>query len=124
MADEGRNVCDGTLTVHLSGNGDVHTVAFSGELDLANARTAEAELGAALAMGEGKVILDLRALEFIDSTGIALLVATLRRDGASRRLVCIPSKAPAVTRVLQLTGVEAKLPLGEPSADGEVATPG
>jgi hypothetical protein len=62
-------------------------------------------------------------LTFIDSTGIALLISALRRDGAEERLRFLPSQAPAVTRVLQLTGVEDWLPLVDGVRDETVEAP-
>jgi anti-anti-sigma factor len=60
------------------------------------------------------VVLDMTGLEFIDSTGIALLVATLSRDDAEDpRVRFVPSAALAVTRVLDLTGVGERLPLAD-----------
>ena len=52
-------------------------------------------------------------LEFIDSTGIALLVATLGRNEDETRIRFVPSASPAVTRVLELTGLAERLPLVE-----------
>jgi len=55
----------------------------------------------------------MRELEFIDSTGIALLVAALGRGGSEPKVKFIPSTSPAVTRVLELTGLAERLPLAE-----------
>jgi anti-anti-sigma factor len=56
----------------------------------------------------------MRELEFIDSTGIALLVAALgNNNGGEEKVHFIPSSAPAVTRVLELTGLSERLPLAE-----------
>ena len=54
----------------------------------------------------------MRELEFIDSTGIALLVAarSQRRRG---RGPLHPQRSPAVTRVLELTGLSERLPLAD-----------
>jgi anti-anti-sigma factor len=57
----------------------------------------------------------MSGLEFIDSTGIALLVATHRRlntDGTVRFRL-IGSESLAVKRVMALTGLEAELPSGD-----------
>ncbi len=97
--------------------GDTHVVSLCGELDLANCKTAEAELDQAM-NGGGEVIVDMSELEFIDSTGIALLVAALRHNGEASRLRFVPSKSSTVTRVLQLTGIDERLPLVESSPDG------
>lgn len=50
----------------------------------------------------------MRGLDFIDSTGIALLVRTLSRD-KSHRLRFIPSESRSVTKVLEMTGLAARL---------------
>jgi anti-anti-sigma factor len=55
----------------------------------------------------------MRELEFIDSTGIALLVAALGHNSDGDRVRFIPSPAPAVARVLELTGLAERLPLAE-----------
>jgi anti-anti-sigma factor len=106
-----RDVADGTLTVRSGLDGGTQVISFSGELDLANAGIVEAELAAALATVDAQVVVDLSELEFIDSTGIALLVAALRRCDEGRALRFVPSRHPAVNRVLTLTGVAARLPL-------------
>jgi len=118
VSREQREVCDGTLVVRTEQDGDFQLVSLCGELDLANCKTAEAELHEAMDGGRSQVVVDMRELEFIDSTGIALLVAVLRRNGDASRLRFIPSMSPAVARVLQLTGIDARLPLAEPPPDG------
>jgi anti-sigma B factor antagonist len=119
-----REIIDGTLRIRLLAEGPRQTLAVAGELDLANAATLEAELQRAADGGAEAITLDLRELEFIDSTGIAVLVAAHRRlnDGASRvRLV--HSDAPAVRRVIRITGLERELPFmagGEEPASGRL----
>jgi len=110
MASMQKDIADGTLVVRTAKNDEAHTIALCGELDLANASTAEAALGELLDQG-APVVVDMRELEFIDSTGIALLVAALGRGGEESRVTFIPSTAPAVTRVLELTGLAERLPL-------------
>lgn len=100
-------------------NGEAETISLVGELDLANARLLEARLRESLRAGNRTVVLDMRELTFIDSTGIAVLVAALREDGDGRRLRFVPSDSPEVSRVLSLTGVEAKLPLADSGRDGQ-----
>lgn len=112
MAGEQQDIADGTLVVRTSQNEETHTIALCGELDLANASTAESALEESLA-GDKQVVVDMRKLEFIDSTGIALLVSALGRGGAESRVRFIPSASPAVTRVLELTGLAQRLPLAE-----------
>ena len=112
MPTEQHDITDGTLVVQTTVEGDVRTVALRGELDLANAATAEAALQEALDEA-AQVVMDLQELEFIDSTGIALLVSALGHNGDSARLRFVPSKSAAVNRVLDLTGLSERLPLVE-----------
>jgi anti-sigma B factor antagonist len=109
---ERREISDGTLLLRTERDGGTRTLALAGELDLANSATVEAELDAALADDGAEIVVDMRELEFIDSTGIALLVATLGRDDAEHpRVRFVPSTSAAVTRVLDLTGLGERLPL-------------
>ena len=112
MASEQREIADGTLVVRSLKNGGSRVVALAGELDLANADTAGSALESSLEDSASRLIVDMRELEFIDSTGIALLVSTLRGE-EGKRISFIPSSAPAVTRVLELTGLAQRLPLAE-----------
>lgn len=101
------------LTLRHRQDAGAHRLELSGELDLANAATFESELDVALRDGDGPVLVDMRGLTFIDSTGIAVLVAAVTRDGGAARLRFVPSSALAVTRVLAVTGVDQRLPLAE-----------
>jgi anti-sigma B factor antagonist len=113
MSSEQRDIADGTLVVRTAKEGETHVISLCGELDLANAGTAETALEAALAENASQVVIDMRELEFIDSTGIALLVAALGNNGSEEKVCFIPSAAPAVTRVLELTGLSERLPLAD-----------
>ena len=113
MPSQQRDISDGTLVVQTETDGDKWTVSLRGELDLANAATAETALQEALDAAETLVVVDMQELDFIDSTGIALLVSTLGRNGDGARLRFVPSRSPAVTRVLDLTGLTERLPLAE-----------
>jgi anti-anti-sigma factor len=100
---------DGTLSIRIVEEDSVRTLALAGELDLANSASLAARLEEPVA---GELVLDMSELEFIDSTGIALLVATHRRlngNGAvGFRL--IGSDSLAVRRVMALTGLDAEMP--------------
>jgi len=116
MSIEQRDISDGTLVVRTAREPDRYLVTFRGELDLANVATAEAQLRKAIDAGDAPVVLDMSGLEFIDSTGIALLVSALGHNGDAARLSFVPSNSPAVTRVLELTGLAGRLPLAPLSA--------
>lgn len=106
--EQRREISDGTLLVRVAEDGPGNVVCLCGELDLANAPTAEAELDAAMTAATS-VVVDMRELEFIDSTGIALLVGVIGRNSDSASVSFIPSEFPAVKRVLELTGVAERM---------------
>lgn len=103
---------DGLLIVQSARASSGWTIRLSGELDLSNAATLSAELEQVeQEMASGRVTIDMTTLEFIDSTGIAVLVAAhkrLNRDG--ERLFVVRSKATSVRRVMKITGLDRGLP--------------
>ena len=109
MEDQ-REIRDGTLTIRAMDGDAVLTLTVTGELDLANVATLATELETAERSSHA-ITLDMSELEFIDSTGIALLVSAHRRlNQNGDRFRLIPSEASAVQRVMTVTGLNAKLP--------------
>lgn len=84
-----------------------------GELDMGTAPDLEHELEPALAAPDALVMLDLSACDFIDSTGVALIVRAWQRlgDGNGRLVLCSPKLQ--VRRLLEITGVESSIPVHE-----------
>ncbi len=85
-------------------------ISLRGELDLGNCGPFQTALEEALAAG-GPIVIDMRELEFIDSTGIALIVSALRESDGRMRFRM--SESAAVARVLELTGITDKLPVAD-----------
>ena len=68
------------FTVRLEQRGGATVVIPTGELDLATAPSLESALGRAFTESAGgRVVLDLRELEFIDSSGLRTLLTARRR---------------------------------------------
>lgn len=88
-------------------------VALSGELDLSSAPEVEDALQE-LESGEPPVlVLDLRELAFMDSTGLRVMVsADARARESSRRLVIVRGPE-SVHRVFRITGLDAHLEIVE-----------
>ena len=94
-------------------DGGVHALAVSGELDMSTAPELESMLERAVEDAGSSVMLDLSACEFIDSTGIALIVRAWQRldaDGRRLALCCVNRQ---VRRLLEITGVEDSIPMHE-----------
>jgi anti-anti-sigma factor len=100
----------GQLTVHSEREGDIHTICLAGELDLATVPTVERELKDVEATDALSIVVDLGDLEFIDSTGVRMLLSAHARSLADAdRLVLLPGPAP-VQRVFEISGVDERLP--------------
>jgi len=92
----------------------VSVISVRGELDLGTAPNLEPALEQSLS-SETSVIIDLTECEFIDSTGIALIVRAWQQiDGAEdhgeRQLVVCASNEQ-VQRVLEISGLNLSIPI-------------
>jgi anti-sigma B factor antagonist len=87
--------------------GGITAIAVRGELDLGTASQLEASMAAASTPG---LVIDLSACEFIDSTGIALLVNFFRDTDASGRRIVLCGLKKQVARVLEIASVDALIP--------------
>jgi anti-sigma B factor antagonist len=84
-------------------------VALVGELDIASAPSFEEGLAQVEADTPGVLVLDLRRVDFIDSTGLrAVIAADERARSAERRFVIIRGPA-AVERVFNVTQLDQRL---------------
>lgn len=100
----------GQLTVRSERDGDTHTIALRGEMDLSNAGEVERELRHAEATDVRTIMVDLSELTFMDSTGIRLLIAADVRSRADSCRLSLMRPPAAVARVLCIAGVDGLLP--------------
>jgi anti-anti-sigma factor len=100
-------VQDGLLLVSCADEGAQVRLSLAGELDLSNVPTLESVADSALESGK-KVLIDLHRLEFLDSTGLALIVRVLGRNDAER-FSFVPSRSGNVRRLLSLTGLDQRM---------------
>jgi anti-sigma B factor antagonist len=97
------------LEVHSEGEATV--VAVSGELDLASSPTLQEELDRVSASNSQLLIIDLRELDFMDSTGLSVLVRAHQRAEEQGRQLAMVKGPQQVQRLLSLTGVADRLRL-------------
>jgi anti-anti-sigma factor len=104
-----------TLSVETRWDGDEATVALSGELDLSTSTTVEQSLSEAEEKRPERLLLDLRGLSFIDSTGLRVVLAAdgrARRDG--RRFEVVPGP-PQVHRVFRIALLDRRIAFVDPT---------
>jgi len=85
----------------------VLVIDVEGELDMNTASQLDRELRAALASPNSRVVIDLSSCEFIDSTGIALIVRAWQELDGGFALCGVGHQ---VERVLDITGLEEAIP--------------
>jgi len=85
-------LCDGTTVVVLSG-----------EIDIATAERALARITAATA--DGCVVVDLSAVEFIDASGVNMLVRALRGATRLQHHLLLAGPTRQLSRILDVLGL-------------------
>jgi anti-anti-sigma factor len=92
--------------------GDRLLVVVRGELDLATAPELERVLLEALDRGD-RVLLDVRDLGFMDSSGVRVLVTAHARTGGGgeRFAVVRPGQGTEVARIIDVSGLDSELRL-------------
>ena len=85
-------------------------LTLRGELDLATAPELEQLVNEHIDAGQ-EVVVDLRGLEFMDSSGIRVLVAAHARAGRTggRVIVVRPAPTSAVAKIVEVSGLDGEL---------------
>jgi anti-sigma B factor antagonist len=98
------------LKVHIeSSSGGLSTVALAGELDLSTIPRMEVSLLEQLEQRPA-VLVDLSELEFIDSSGIGVMIQAFQgANGTPMSLLITPGSA--VDRVFRIAGISQALPV-------------
>ncbi|MFL6204606.1 MAG: STAS domain-containing protein [Acidimicrobiales bacterium] len=99
-------------------------VRASGDLDLTTAPRLRERVVKVVTGGQPHVVLDLQQVDFVDSTGLGVLVGLLKRtrsQGGDLRLV---STRLSLQKVLELTSLDQALPLARTVDDALSETAG
>jgi anti-anti-sigma factor len=86
-------------------------IAPSGELDIASAPEFESAIADATAEPGAELVLDLRELTFMDSTGLRALAQTNARADEAGFALSIVRGPRQIERVLEISGLADLLPL-------------
>jgi len=94
------------LSISTHDQGALSVVRVEGEIDVYTAPSLRERLDALVQAGRVRLIVDLAHVDFLDSTGLGVLVGRLklvRVHGGSLQLVCVNER---VLKVFAITGLE------------------
>jgi anti-sigma B factor antagonist len=107
------------LRTDISSSDGWTVVSLHGELDVASAPSLRERLIDLVSRGSTNLILDLEGLDFLDSTGLGVIISALKRartNGGDLRLVCTQSR---IRRLFEITALDQAFPL-YPSHDAAI----
>jgi anti-sigma B factor antagonist len=101
------------LTVICEPSGEHLILHVFGELDLATAPALERQLENAWANDPPALVLDLRGMTFIDSTGVKLILETHLRAITQEKRFSLRRLPRQAQRVFDLLGLTGRLPIDD-----------
>jgi anti-sigma B factor antagonist len=91
----------------MTGQHEIHELTVTHpRLDAAAAPVFKRELEDALPAGLSRLMIDLEPVDFIDSTGLGVLVSMLKQMGANGRIAVIGVN-PSVARLFKITRLDS-----------------
>ena len=110
------------LSLTTRTEGDRTIVQVGGEIDVYTAPKLREQLVDLVNAGQYHLVVDMENVEFLDSTGLGVLVGGLKRVRAhegSLRLVCTQER---ILKIFRITGLTKVFPIHESVADAVAAT--
>jgi anti-anti-sigma factor len=101
------------LTYESHNNGNMVRLALAGEFDLSNAAQVEDALKEIEHEHPPLLVLDLRELTFMDSTGLRVMVSADARARDDSRRLAVVQGPESVHRVFRITGLDDHLEMVE-----------
>ncbi len=92
-------------------------VVAIGEVDVFTAPRLDQELSRLTAEGRLDLVVDLSRVDFLDSTGLSVLVKTLKRVREAEGRLDVVVSVERVAKVFRITGLDQLIPLHASVAD-------
>ena len=105
------------FAVEVEPHREIVSVRPRGELDLATTDLLRDRIQDLVAAGSPRVLLDLRGVTFIDSTGLRLVLELERWSRADGWTLGVVDGSPEVGRIFDLTGVRPVVPFVDGTGD-------
>jgi anti-sigma B factor antagonist len=108
-------------------DGNTHVVAVAGEIDIFTAPEFKQRISAPIDAGRTRLIVDLSAATFIDSSSLGVLIGAhrrLKRRGGTMVVVCDNDAIVKTFRITGLDGVFRLVPTLDDALDGDAVGAG
>lgn len=106
------------MDVHVTTEGEVSVLSCQGRLTMTTAKALRETVETTVSKGSSRLVVDLSGVPFIDSSGLGVLIAGLKRARQAGGDLRIAGAGQQVTTVLGLTNLDRVL---RPYADVESA---
>ena len=110
---EPRLIHQGELTIRIEDQAGTSVLSVYGELDLSNSEVFESAVRSAEERHRANLIVDLSGLQFIDSSGLAVLIRTANRSRENSNSLALLRGSAPVDRLFKLTGLTEHLPFAD-----------
>ncbi len=108
------------LTVATRDVGDAVVVEVGGEVDVFTAPALDETLSGLVAEGRTALVIDLTGVDFLDSTGLGVLVKALKRVREHGGRLAVVATEERICKVFRITGLDTAMGLTD-SVDAAVA---
>jgi anti-sigma B factor antagonist len=102
-------------------DGRTHVITVTGEIHVSTASEFSRRLNAAIARGMTGLVLDLTPTEFIDSTGLSVLLNGLRKVTRQRGRMALVCTNPTVLRLFEITRLDSTFDI-HPTREAAIET--
>lgn len=93
------------LGLDVSDRDGFAVLAVSGEVDVATVPRLREQLHGLVADGRTSIVVDLDKVDFLDSTGLGVLVGALKRVKANDGELALVCTQPRIRKVFEVTGL-------------------
>jgi anti-sigma B factor antagonist len=101
------------LVIEVSDHGDLTVVSVKGEVDLYTAPSLKERVADLVSSGRHRLAVDLAGVEFMDSTGLGVLIGGLKRCKEAGGSLALVAPREPVVKVLAITGLDKVFPIHE-----------
>jgi anti-sigma B factor antagonist len=99
------------LVLETNDRGDMTVVSVKGEVDLYTAPSLKERVADLVSAGRTRLAVDLAGVEFMDSTGLGVLIGGLKRCKEAGGYLALVAPRESVVKVLAITGLDKIFPI-------------